>query len=88
MGRAWNRVTRRQSLRRIAGNCLSELWPVLYLTAERAPEILGAQAEWGTWLLRGRPAGQMPAEGDGGQRCHRASWRIDRARGGTLFTTV
>ena len=54
-----NRIFRavpRDWQRRIAGSCLSKLWPVLYLAAERAPEILGAQAEWRTWLLRGPPA--------------------------------
>jgi hypothetical protein len=42
------------------GSCLSELWPVLHLAAEWAPEILGAQAEWRTWLLRGPPARWLP----------------------------
>jgi hypothetical protein len=75
------------------GNCLSELWTVLYLAAERAQEILAAQAEWRAWLLRG-PA----AEGNGGHRataaarglpsCPRSAWRIDRARDGALFITV
>jgi hypothetical protein len=45
---------------------LSELWSVLYLTAERTPEILAAQAEWQTRLL---PAAvdQMAVEADGCQ---------------------
>jgi hypothetical protein len=44
---------------------------VLYLAAERAPEILAAQAEWRTWLLRGPPARCLlkgcrpPRSGDG-----------------------
>ena len=38
---------------------------MLCLAAEWAPEILGAQAEWRTWLLR-EPPGQMAAEGDVG----------------------
>ena len=50
------------------GNCLSELWTVLYLAAERAQEILAAQAEWRAWLLRG-PA----AEGNGGHRATAAA---------------
>jgi hypothetical protein len=45
---------------RVAGSCLGELWPVLYLAAEWAPEILGAQAEWRAWLLRGPPARWLP----------------------------
>jgi hypothetical protein len=43
---------------------LSELWSVLYLTAERTPEILAAQAEWQTRLLPSA-ADQMAAEADG-----------------------
>ena len=43
---------------------LSELWSVLYLTAERTPEILAAQAEWQTRLLPAA-ADQMAAEADG-----------------------
>jgi hypothetical protein len=42
---------------------LSELWSVLYLTAERTPEILAAQAEWQTRLLPGA-ADQMAVEAD------------------------
>jgi hypothetical protein len=45
---------------------LSELWSVLYLTAERTPEILAAQAEWQTRLLPGA-ADQMAVEADGCQ---------------------
>jgi len=41
---------------RSRANCLSGLWPVLYLAAERAPEILAAEAGWRAWLLRGPPA--------------------------------
>ena len=43
---------------------LSELWSVLYLAAERSPEILAAQAEWQTRLLPAA-ADQMAAETDG-----------------------
>ena len=43
---------------------LSELWSVLYLTAERTPEILAAQAEWQTRLLP-LAADQMALETDG-----------------------
>jgi hypothetical protein len=53
------------------GSCLSELWPVLYLAAEWAPEILGAQAEWRTWLLRSPLA-----------RCLLKGWRPPRSGGG------
>jgi hypothetical protein len=45
---------------------LSELWSVLYLTAERTPEILAAQAEWQTRLLPAA-ADQMAVEADGCQ---------------------
>jgi hypothetical protein len=45
---------------------LSELWSVLYLTAERTPEILAAQAEWQTRLLPAA-ADQMAVETDGCQ---------------------
>jgi hypothetical protein len=45
---------------------LSELWSVLYLTAERTPEILAAQAEWQTRLLPAA-ADQMAIEADGCQ---------------------
>jgi hypothetical protein len=45
---------------------LSELWSVLYLTAERSPEILAAQAEWQTRLLPAA-ADQMATDADG---CH------------------
>ena len=45
---------------------------MLYVAAEWAPEILGAQAEWRTWLLRG-PAGQMAAEGDVGHHAAAAA---------------
>jgi len=45
---------------RIASGCLSGLWLVLYLTAERVPEILAAQGQWRTWLLRGPPARCLP----------------------------
>jgi hypothetical protein len=44
---------------------------VLYLAAERAPEILAAQAEWRTWLLRGPPA-----------RCLLKGWRPPRSGDG------
>ena len=53
------------------GSCLSELWPVLYLAAERAPNILAAQAKRRTWLLRGpsarclREGCRPPRSGDG-----------------------
>ena len=50
---------------RIADSCLSELCPVLYLTAERAPEILAAQGDGGPGCCA---AGQVPGEGDGGRR--------------------
>jgi hypothetical protein len=52
---------------------LSELWPVPYPTAERALEILAAQAEWRTWLLRGPPA-----------RCLLRGWRPPRSGGGAV----
>lgn len=42
---------------------LSELWSVLYLSTERSPEILAAQAEWQTRLLPA-VADQMAAETD------------------------
>jgi hypothetical protein len=42
---------------------LSELWSVLYLTANRSPEILAAQAEWQVRLLPA-VADQMAAETD------------------------
>jgi len=42
---------------------LSELWSVLYLSAERSPEILAAQAEWQTRLLPAA-ADQMAVETD------------------------
>jgi hypothetical protein len=45
---------------------LSELWSVLYLTAERTPEILAAHAERQTRLLPGA-ADQMAVEADGCQ---------------------
>jgi hypothetical protein len=45
---------------------LSELWSVLYLTPERTPEILAAQAEWQTRLLPAA-ADQMAIEADGCQ---------------------
>jgi hypothetical protein len=45
---------------------LSELWSVLYLSAERTPEILAAQAEWQTRLLPAA-ADQMAVEADGCQ---------------------
>jgi hypothetical protein len=45
---------------------LSELWSVLYLTADRTPEVLAAQAEWQTRLLPAA-ADQMAIEGDGCQ---------------------
>lgn len=45
---------------------LSELWSVLYLSAERTDVILAAQAEWQTRLLPAA-AGQMAAEGSGCQ---------------------
>jgi len=92
------------------------VWPVRYLTAERAPEILAAQAEWRTWLLRCRRPDacrgrwRPPRSGGGARaavtlalalgarsvtrrcagarRCHKAGWRIDKAGGGALFTTV
>jgi hypothetical protein len=48
------------------GNCLSELWTVLYLAAERAQEILAAQAEWRAWLLRGPAAEAWRPPRDGG----------------------
>jgi len=48
---------------------LSELWSVLYLTAERTPEILAAQAEWQTRLLPAA-ADQMAVDADG---CQHAS---------------
>jgi hypothetical protein len=45
---------------------LSELWSVLYLTAERTPEILAAAAEWQIRLLPAA-ADQMAIEADGCQ---------------------
>ena len=42
---------------------LSELWSVLYLAADRSPEILAAQAEWQSRLLPAA-ADQMAAETD------------------------
>lgn len=51
---------------------LSELWSVLYLTAERTPEILAAQAEWQTRLLPAA-ADQMAIEADGCQHAAAAA---------------
>jgi hypothetical protein len=51
---------------------LSELWSVLYLTAERSPEILAAQAEWQTRLLPAA-ADQMAAETEACQHTAAAS---------------
>jgi hypothetical protein len=45
---------------------LSELWSVLYLTAERTPQVLAAQAEWQTRLLP-LAADQMAADAEGCQ---------------------
>lgn len=45
---------------------LSELWSVLYLAAERTPEILAAQGEWQTRLLPAA-ADQMALDADGCQ---------------------
>ena len=73
----YDRAISRDWQRRIAGNCLSGLWPVPYPTAERAPEILGAQAEWRTWLLRGAPA-----------RCLLRGWRPPRSGGGAAAVTL
>jgi len=53
---------------------LSELWSVLYLTAERSPEILAAQAEWQTRLLPAA-ADQMAADADGCQHTAPATRR-------------
>jgi hypothetical protein len=55
---------------------LSELWSVLYLTAERTPDILAAQAEWQTRLLPA-VADQMAVEADG---CQHAVSRGLRSR--------
>ena len=107
------RAVRRDWQRRTAGSCLNELRPVLYLTAEQAPEILGAQAEWRAWLLRGPSARWLPRAMEATAQRRRGlpsrsawcpvrdparalpaaavtevGWRIDRARGGALFTTV
>lgn len=45
---------------------LSELWSVLYLSAERTPDILAAQGEWQTRLLPSA-ADQMALDADGCQ---------------------
>jgi len=57
------------------------VWPVRYLTAERAPEILAAQAEWRTWLLRCPPARCLPRAMEAAtQRRRRSGCRHARAR--------
>jgi hypothetical protein len=63
------------------GNCLSELWTVLYLAAERAQEILAAQAEGRAWRLRGPAAEGMEATA---RRRRRAGCLHVRARLGGL----
>jgi hypothetical protein len=47
------------------------------VSAEWAPEILAAQAEWRTWLLRGAPA-----------RCLLRGWRPPRGGGGAAAVTL
>lgn len=60
---------------------LSELWSVLYLTAERTPEILAAQAEWQTRLLPAA-ADQMAVDADGCQHAAVSRGLSSRARSG------
>jgi hypothetical protein len=58
---------------------LSELWSVLYLSAERTPDILAAQGEWQTRLL---PAAvdQMALDADRCEHALAANGRPSRTR--------
>jgi hypothetical protein len=62
---------------------LSELWSVLYLAAERTPEILAAQAEWQTRLLPAA-ADQMALDADGCQHAATTNRSLQRTHSGPL----
>jgi len=62
------------------GYCLSELWPVLYLTTERAGGSSRRRRDGGPGCCLWPPARWLPGAAQATMRRRRAGWRHARAR--------